>query len=467
MTVPERVRTVLLLLCVVLASVPASPPAARAAEAVTAEAQLRQEVEITETGEDAPAEGPGEPDDRDPDQAPPSPEDDGEPLLDLSEQFEEHLGTWSTREIVGGIQVWEVLAAFAFILLGLVAKKVADFVMEKKVVPLLERTPFEFDNLVAEAAAKPLGWLLALGGLAGAVAVMRLPTEPNVRGFVYGCLKVLLAADVIWFMFRAVDVAVHYLTKVAERTDSKLDDQIVPLIRKALKVTIAVFCAVWLIQMLGYSVSSLVAGLGIGGLAVALALQDTLGNFFGSVFIFLDRPFALGDWIKIGDTEGIVEGIGYRSTRIRTWPKSVVSMPNRQVADAQVENWSRMPVRRVFQTVGVTYETTADQMEDAVAAIRGVLEADEGVDQEFMVVRFGDFGDSSLDITVYYFTKAVAYADYMETKERVNLAIMRALEERGLSIAFPTRTVYFEGDVAKQMAHKGAERQSEPQEPTG
>ena len=369
----------------------------------------------------------------------------------VAQFFEEHLGAWASQEVVG-VAVWQFLAAFLFILLGLVVKRVSDFVMERKVVPLLKRTPFQFDHLLAEAASKPIGCLLLLGGLGLAVASLRLPTEPNIRGFAYGALKVLLAADVIWFLFRVVDVCVGYLARMAERTESKLDDQLVPLIRKALKVTIGVVCGVWVVQLLGYSVSSLLAGLGIGGLAVALALQDSLTNFFGSVFIFLDRPFAVGDTVKIGDVTGTVEQIGFRSTRIRTWPATLVSIPNKTVAESVVDNWSKMPKRRVFQTVGVTYETTADQMQQAVAAIRRILESDEGVDQEFIVVRFSDFGASSLDITVYYFTKAITYADHLAMKERVNLAIMRAVEQLGLSIAFPTHTVYFEGDVAKALA---------------
>jgi len=209
---------------------------------------------------------------------------------------------------------------------------------------------------------------------------------------------------------------------------------------------------VWVVQLLGYSVSSLLAGLGIGGLAVALALQDTLSNFFGSIFIFVDRPFRVGDMVRIDDVEGTVEEIGFRSTRIRTWPATLVSIPNKTVAESVVDNWSKMPKRRVFQTVGVTYETSADQMERAVAAIRKILEDDAGVDPEFLVVRFEDFGASSLDIRVAYFTKATDYAGYLETRERVNLAIMRALEQLGLSIAFPTHTVYFEGDVARALA---------------
>ena len=156
--------------------------------------------------------------------------------------------------------------------------------------------------------------------------------------------------------------------------------------------------------------------------------------------------------VKIGDVEGTVEQIGFRSTRIRTWPATLVCIPNKAVAEATIDNWSKMPKRRVLQTVGVTYETTADQMQEAVAAIRAILAGDEGVDQEFIVVRFSDFGASSLDIKVIYFTKAIPYPEHLETKERVNLAIMRAVKRLGLSIAFPTRTVYFEGDVAKAAA---------------
>ena len=373
--------------------------------------------------------------------------------------FEEHLGGWASKEMFG-VAVWQFFAAFLFIFLGLVAKKVSDFVMEKKVIPLLKRTHLEFDHLLAEAASKPIGCLLLLGGLGLAVASLRLPTEPNVRDFAYGALKVFLAADVVWFLFRVVDVAVEYLSRMAKRTQSKLDDQLVPLIRKALKVTIGVVCGVWVVQLLGYSVSSLLAGLGIGGLAVALALQDSLANFFGSVFIFLDRPFAVGDTVKIGDVTGTVEQIGFRSTRIRTFDATLVAIPNKHVADSGIDNWTRRPNRRVFQSVGVTYETTADQMQQAVAAIRKILEGDEGVDPQGVIVRFEDFGASSLDIRVVYFTKATDYAGYLETRERVNLAIMRALEQLGLAIAFPTRTVYFEGAVARALAGRAETNRS-------
>ncbi len=382
------------------------------------------------------------------------------PEIDLSG----YVPSWAQREVMG-LALWQFVAAFALIVMGLALKKVADHLFAVHIIPVLKKTRFEFDNLCATAASKPLGYLLLLGGVAGAFGVLTLPTEPDVRGFVFGALKVLVVADLMWFLFRVVDVAVQYLAALAARTESKLDDQLVPVIRKGLKLTVGVVSFVWVVQLLGYSVSSLLAGLGIGGLAVALALQDTLSNFFGSIFIFLDRPFSVGDWIKIGDVEGTVEQVGFRSTRIRTWPATLVSIPNKTMASGTIDNRSKMPKRRVHQTVGVTYETTADQMEQAVRAIRDIITNDDGVDKEFIVVRFTDFGDSSLNIMLYYFTKAVAFADHLAIKERINLAVMRALRGMGLSIAFPTHTVYFEGQVAENLA-KGLANAA-PKKPPG
>jgi MscS family membrane protein len=370
-----------------------------------------------------------------------------ETQLDLSDR----VPRWMLYEVLG-VALWQFAAAFLFVLVGSVLRKVSDHVFKTRVIPWLKRTPYAFDDLLAEAASGPVGMLFLLLGLFGAFAVLPLPTAPDVRGFVFGTLRILVAADAVWFLFRVVDVVSAYLLRLAGRTESKLDDQLVPVIRKALKATIGIIGFVWVAQLLGYSVSSLIAGLGIGGVAVALALQDTLGNFFGSIFIFLDRPFTVGDWIRIGDIEGIVEDIGFRSTRVRTWPATLVSVPNKTVAAAAVDNWSKMPKRRVMQTVGVTYDTRAPQMEEAVAGIRRIIENDEAVDQDFMLVSFTDFGESSLDILVYYFTVSTAWADHLATKQRINLAIMRLLEGMGLSIAFPTRTVHLRGEPGREGA---------------
>ena len=359
--------------------------------------------------------------------------------------------SWFRYETLG-FQVWQFIAAFVFILFGLILKRLSDHLAAAKVIPLLKKSPFQFDHLIAGAAAPPAGWLMAIFGLYLAFGVLARSLSPRVATFSFSVVKVLLAADVLWFFFRLVDVSDHYLLKLTAKTESRLDDQLVPVVRKALKATVGVLGFVWVVEWLGGNISSLLAGLGIGGLAVALALQDTLANFFGSVFIFLDQPFVTGDWIKIGEVEGFVEEIGFRSTRIRTLPTTLVSIPNKQVADSPIENLTRMPGHRVLQMVGLTYETTADQMEQAVARIREVVESDPDVSEEGIIVRFEAFGGSSLDIRVMYFTTGILPAEHLAIKERVNLAIMRVVAELGLSIAFPTRTVYFEGDIAKAMA---------------
>ena len=367
----------------------------------------------------------------------------GRSEIDLSP----HVPAWAQRAVLG-VALWQMAATFVLVLAGLVLKKVSDHLFKARIIPLLKRTPYAFDHQVAEAASRPVGWALVLLALAGAFAVLPLPERPNVAGVVFGALKVLLAADVVWFLFRLVDVAVAYLTGLAARTDSTLDDQLIPAVRKALKAAIAVIGFVWGVQLLGYSVSGLIAGLGIGGLAVALALQDTLGNFFGSIVIFIDRPFVVGDWVKIGDAEGVVEEIGFRSTRIRTWPATLVTIPNKTVAAATIDNWSRMPKRRVSQTVRLPLDTTPEKLTQAVDAIREIVQSDEGVHEGFKLVCFTDFGESSLDILLYYFTAATAWADHLAVRSRINLAILRRLDALGLALALPAQQLRIEPEPA-------------------
>ena len=354
------------------------------------------------------------------------------PKIDLSQ----HFPAWAQAEMAGNA-LWQFLAAVAFLTLGLVAKKVADIVLRRKVTRMAQdKAAAAPPLLLVESLSKPLGFLLLLAGVGGAVGVLSLPSKPvNVEGFATSALKVLLVADLLWFLFRMVDLGVAHLARAAAEKESKLDDKMMPLVRQCAKAVLAVVCSVWVVQLLGYDVSSLIAGLGIGGLAVALALQDTLANFFGSIFIFLDRPFRLGEHVRIGDVEGTVEEIGFRSTRIRTWPETLVSIPNRTVASATIDNLSRMPNRRVLQTVGLSLKTTPPQVEQAVAALRETIAADETVAKTGLVVRFTDFTAANFGITVQYFTRATDYTGHLATKERINLAILRKLAELGVAVA--------------------------------
>lgn len=375
----------------------------------------------------------------------------------LYDWFDGRVPDWMQGEALG-LRVWQFLAAFLCILVGFVLWKVSDYVFKHVIARVARKTRFKADDLIAEAFSKPVGAVFVVMGLWAAAAMLNLGAQSEgLKTLVRNAAHVALTIDVMWLVFRLVDVLAVYMTRAAERTNSKLDDQLVPLVKKSLKVFTGLLVFVAVLQNLGYNVGSLLAGLGIGGLAVAMAAKDTLANFFGGLVILTDRPFRVGDWVVIGDIEGMIEQIGFRSTRVRTFPKTLVTIPNSKLVDSAVNNKTAMPLRRVRMTVGVTYETSADEMEVLLEDIKQIIQGDADIDQEAIIVRFTNFGDSSLDVLLQYFTRPISFAEHSVVVERVNLAVMRAVEARGLSIAFPTRTVYFEGDVAKRMAGLGGE----------
>ncbi len=341
-----------------------------------------------------------------------------------------------------GIPAQQYLLSFVVLFGALLLRKIAQAVLEKHLARLAEKTKTKLDDMLFAAISKPLGLAIFLAGILIAVLVLRVPQ--SVETTVVNAFKVLFAAVATWLLFRLIDVLSEYVASLTRRTESKLDDQLVPLISKAGKLFIGVVAFVLIVQNMGYSVSGLIAGLGIGGLAVALAAKDMLANFFGSATIFLDRPFQVDDWINTEKVEGVVEEVGFRSTKIRTFAKTLVTVPNSVLAGMAIDNFSAMPKRRVKMTVGVTYDTAAAQMEQAVEAIKKLLREHEGVNQDFFLVSFTDFGPSSLDILVYYFTKTTVWEEYLNVRQEVNLAIMHTLESLGLSIAFPTQTVHLQ-----------------------
>ena len=363
-------------------------------------------------------------------------------------------------QLVRGNSIWRFALVLAVILITMVVGKIVQYAIngfadkrEKKVGPTGVTSTLK-------ALTKPIYVGIFAMGLKLCMSFLHFSDVDGIPTKIVASwskiAEIVGAIAVVYALYCLVEVIEYYLGKLVSKTETKLDDMLVPIMRKSIRITIAIIGALYIAQFVvkAETLKSVFLGAGIGGIAIAMAAKDTIANFFGSIFIFLDRPFAVGDWIKLSDVEGVVEDIGFRSTRIRTFPATLVSIPNKTVADATIDNWSKMPKRRVYQTVGVTYETSAEQMEQAVAAIREIVENDEGVDKGFIVIRFTEFGDSSLNILIYYFTKDVAFADHVATKERINLAVMSKLSDMGLSIAFPTRTLYLEGQVAERLAER-------------
>ena len=254
--------------------------------------------------------------------------------------------------------------------------------------------------------------------------------------------SLLGAGAIVVLGFRAVDTFTNVLQRRAELTESRLDDQLVPLTNTTLKVVVALVGMLFILGNLGVNITSLVAGLGLGGLAVALAAQDTFRNLLGGVTIFADRPFQVGDWVVMGDIEGDVEHVGFRSSRIRTFYNSVVTVPNARMVDTHVDNMGLRRWRRYKTTLGLAYHTTPDQVQAFVEGVRALIRANPGMRKDFYIVEFQDFGPSSLDVLVYCFIGAPNWNAELRTRHILNLDIMRLAEDLGVEFAFPTQTLH-------------------------
>lgn len=360
----------------------------------------------------------------------------------LSEAFEVNLGeNTGTR----------MLFCLGIILLTFVVRRIVIYFFENWLNRIAAKTSWEFDDKMVPAMRGPISWLVFVIGIF--LALSMLSFSPELDTAIILGFKAATMTVIFWGILRAVDVFAETMTGLAKARDLGVHG-FIPLMQKAARTFLVIVAVILVVQNLGYSVSSLLAGLGIGGLAVALAAQETLGNFFGSVSLVADRPFKVGDWIQVGSKiDGDVEEIGMRSTKVRTWSKSLMTIPNKVLANETIENWSKMPKRRVKHYIGVTYSTPADDMANLVEDIKALLREDEGVQQDFILVNFTDFGESSLQILVYYFTGTTAWLKHMDIRQRINIKIMKAVEARGASMAFPTRSLQLEGDIAERIAN--------------
>ncbi|OUU20671.1 MAG: hypothetical protein CBC13_10390 [Planctomycetia bacterium TMED53] len=244
--------------------------------------------------------------------------------------------------------------------------------------------------------------------------------------------------------YRLVDLIGARLEEAASLSESKLDDQLAPMIRKGLKLLVTVCAVIYLIQSTGEDVMPLVTGLGVLGIGVSLAAKDTFANLFGSITVFADRPFSLGDWVKVGGIQGVVEEIGFRCTRIRTFESSLVSVPNSELVNGVIDNMGQRNYRRFKTLVGLRYETPADKIEAFCEGVKAIAEAQEKIDSETVRAALVDFGASSLDVLVNVRFKVVDYSEELQVKQRFLLEVIRLAEEMEVGFAFPSTSLYVE-----------------------
>ncbi|MCD4785938.1 MAG: mechanosensitive ion channel family protein [Candidatus Eremiobacteraeota bacterium] len=335
----------------------------------------------------------------------------------------------------------QVVFAIGTILIAAIVIKIVNYIMTVKLRDKALETKNPYDEKFLEAITGPVDVFIYLIAFYIAITILNpiYCREALLKG-----THIFIVVDVVWCLFRLTDIGTLIIQDKYRDERMKMIGTLQPLINKAIKCFIGSIAFIFIVQYLGYSVSSLVAGLGIGGLAVALAAKDTLSNIFGSVTIFLDKPFFIDDWIKVSGVEGIVEDIGFRTTKIRTFAKSLVSIPNSVIANSNVENISRRGMQRAVMNIGVTYNSGADKLEKSVEKIREIIKNHPETNKDSIYIYFSEFKESSLNIFLYFFIESTAWDDFLRARQEVGLSIIKAFENMGIEFAFPTRTIYME-----------------------
>lgn len=337
---------------------------------------------------------------------------------------------------------WCVLAIA--IAIAFVARPIFQFVLKEIKLhnPFIKKYPNSFAAYFLKLEIeRPFAWLLiillffALGD--------GLELSGKFENYYLHLLRGLAAISVIRILYFAVDAGGSVLMQMAQKTESTYDDQLVPFATKSLKTVVIILGTLLALQSFGLNVMSLLAGLGLGGLALALAAQDTAANLFGSITILADHPFKVGDWVKIKDMEGTVEEIGFRSTRIRTFYNSVITIPNAMMAKETIDNMGVRTSRRIRQVLGLTYETPPDLIEQFVEQVRYLIKQHPNVNPETVTVSFNGYGPSSLDVLVNFHLQVNTSTEEFEHQQAIFVDILKTASLMKVNFAYPTQTVYY------------------------
>lgn len=363
-----------------------------------------------------------------------------EPFLERS------MPEWSRGQLLG-FQKWQWVGLFIVILLGFLIKLSAEL-LTKLFKKLTQSQTDSLKYQILLALEKPIG--LVVTALFWFASVHSLRFEGTALAVLVTAIQIVWGVGIVWSLYKLTEVFNQRLQNYADHSDNNLDSHLVPLLGKTLRVFVMIFGVLVVIQNLGINVMSLLAGLGIGGLALALAAKDTAANFFGSIMILLDRPFRVGDWIVTGSTEGLVEEVGFRSTRIRTFYGSLISIPNSELATANIDNMGKRDSRRTLTELGLTYDTPPEKIEAFVEGVKNIIKANPATKKDAIQVAFNRYGDFSLQIIVVFFLKVDSWGDELIERQNIYNDILRLAREIGVEFAFPTQTLHMESFPEKK-----------------
>jgi MscS family membrane protein len=350
--------------------------------------------------------------------------------------------------VIFGVALWQYLSLLFLVALGLVARKLIAAVVASRIKKAAKRLGQQWPIKIIDVIASPGATLVTAIILRIGYPQLILPVDWSKA--LASTVRVLVTISLVWAAYRCVDLLAAKLSERAETTDSKLDDQLVPLLRKTLKVMVFIVGTLIVLQNLEFDVTTLFASVSIGGLALGLAAKDTLANLFGSISIFVDSPFQIGDWINVGGVDGTVEEVGFRSTRMRTFYDSIMVMPNAKLADANIDNYGLRKYRRCFVTLGLTYDTSPEQMQAFVEGVRAVIQSNPTTRKDYYEVCMSGFGDSALEVMTYFFFECDTWTDELNAKHDIFLEFMRLARDLGVVFAFPTQSLHIESQAQRK-----------------
>jgi len=341
---------------------------------------------------------------------------------------------------VMGIPLGNLLAAIIIFIFFLVLRRFFTYIIIGALQKLSKYTETYYDDKVISALKDPVsfGFIVVGFHLFFALTFWETPTIKNI-------LNTLIIFVIFWSIIAIADALRGIFHQTTARFHSDLSREMGDFILKIVKILIGGIGLGAMLQVWGINVTALIASLGLGGLAIALAAKDTASNLFGSFALLADKSIRIGEWIKVGETEGVVEAIGMRTTKIRSFEQSLITVPNQLVANTPIENYSRRGIRRIKMRIGLTYSTTSQQINKIVEEIKYMLHNHEHISsKDTLLVNFESFGDSALNVFIYTFTSTANWENYLNIREDVHHKIMQIVEENHASFAFPSQSIYVE-----------------------
>lgn len=339
-----------------------------------------------------------------------------------------------------GNSIWQYISAVIVLIIGIIAVKIFKKIVLSKLKKWTEKTKTVIDDFLLKQSEKIIIPLLYYGSVY--LAVTSLTLNYKIEKFIEYASIILVTFFVIRLITSIINVGLEVYLGRRGTAESKRKE--LKGITSILNILIWLFGIMFLLENLGFNIGTIIAGLGIGGIAIALAAQTILGDLFSYFVIFLDRPFEIGDFIVVGDKSGAVEYIGIKSTRLRAIGGEQLVISNKDLTDSRIHNYKKMEKRRVVFNLGVTYQTTVDQLAAIPKIVKETIE--EQNDVTFDRAHFATYGDSSLNFECVYYVIGADYTKYMDIQQSINLKIYKEFEKLGVEFAYPTRTVFISKD---------------------